>query len=348
MLTPKLRSTILVAVVLGTALVLGGCSKKEDDSSASTPPPQQVNPQKVRVELRPPESGERLRRHIYGADGVTEIEMQIEYADGRMGYQYFRKDGSLKESKETHPGGRTVKHHALYAADGKTVIAEEKYRIDGTKETEYKLQADGSKQTTTYRLDGKGLVSVEVVAADSSKVTTHYRKDGTTLWAIVKAPVNGQRQIEYYGETTGKLEHVRVYRADNGMDVTVYRADGTVSHKQSWKQDYAGWWYRSYSLEHVIEYAADGKTPSRELKMSYDGRSVDKAHLFNPDGSKASVRHFRGDGTLEKEEFLDADGKVTKTETHRADEGIRESVEAERLKEPTFDDPTDPYKRRDF
>lgn len=348
MLTPKLRSTILVAVVLGTALSLGGCSKKEDASSTSTPPPQQVNPQKVRVELRPPESGERLRRHIYGADGVTEIEMQIEYADGRMGYQYFRKDGTLKESKETHPGGRTVKHHALYAADGTTVIAEEKYRIDGTMETEFKQLPDGSKRTASYRLDGKTLGSVEVIGADSSKVTTYYRKDGTTLWAVVKIPVNGLREIEYYGETTGKLDHVRVYRADNGMNVTIYRPDGTVSHKQSWRQSYQGWWYRSYTLESVVEYAADGTTPVRELKMTYDGRSVDEAYTFNSDGSKASVRHFRADGTLEKEEFLDAAGKVTKTETHRADEGIRESVEADRLKEPTFDDPTDPYKRRDF
>src|SRR5215470_5237716 len=160
MLTPTLRSTILVAFVLGTTLTLGGCNK--GDSSSSPPPPQHTNPQKVRVELRPPESGERLRRHIYGADGVTEVEMQIEYADGRMEYQYFRRDGSLRESKETHPGGRTVKRHALYGADGTTVIAEEKYRVDGTLETEFKHLADGRAQTTTYQSDGKKPFSVEI------------------------------------------------------------------------------------------------------------------------------------------------------------------------------------------
>jgi hypothetical protein len=343
MLTPKLRLTLLIPAVLLALLAAGGCGSKED--SSAPPPQQQPSPQKVRVEFRPPESGERLRRHIYAPDGVTEVELQIEYADGRMEFRYFRADGSLKESKETYPGGRVVKRHALFAADGTTVVAEEKYRLDGSLETEFKLLPDGTKETVAYRSDGKRRLSFEVQRPDSSSVKTYYRKDGTTTWAVFKTSASAQRQVDCYGDT-GVLEHSRLYRAD-GMDVVVYRPDGTASHRQSWRLRYGGWYYRSYVLERLTEYAPDGTTPVRELKMSYDGVTVTEAHLFNPDGSKASIRYFRGDGTLEKEEFLDKDGKVKKTETHKADEGIRESVEQGRLKEPAFDDPSDPYRRRD-
>lgn len=334
-------------VFLVLALTLAGCGDPQGgDPGSSSPPPSTPAPGKVKVEFRPPESGERLRRHIYAADGITEVETQIEYADGRMGYRYFRADGTLRESKETHPGGRVVREQILYAADGKTVTAQHTWRIDGTAERSFTVAADGSRLTVIYRLDGKRKLSEEVVSPDSSSVKTFYRKDGATLWARFVKPAGSKGSVEYFAED-GRLDHKRIYRADDGMDIEVYRSDGTMAFKQSWRLSYSGWYYKSYALQYVEEYRADGKTLERKLTYSLDGRDIRQAESYGPDGKKTSVRYFRFDETLEREDFFDSSGKIVRTVNHDASEKVTEPVDDSRQKEPLFDDPSDPYRRID-
>jgi hypothetical protein len=329
------------------ALFVGGCGSKDSPQSNPASPTRTptVSPGKIRVEFRSPESGERLRRHIYAPDGITEVELQIEYTDGHMAYQYYREDSTLKELKETYPGVSTLRHHAVYDADGKTILSEQKYRLNGKLETELKRLADGTKQTVTYRADGKQIKSIQLVRLDSSIEETYYRKDGS-LWAKVKWPANANRELEYY-DTNGKLEHRRVYRSDGGIDITVYRADGTVGYKQSWTLVYGGWFYREYTLGSVEEYQANGTTSVRKLVFGWDGKTLRESHLYNPDGTKASIRYFRSDGTLERQDFLDKAGKVTRSKTHNSSEGLRESLDPSQLKQPEFDDPSDPRRYRD-
>ncbi len=344
----SLRALFVAFALLAVGLV-GGCGSKEDSqsnpsSSASSPV---TTAGKVRVEFRPPESGERLRRHIYDTDGVTEVELQTEYTDGRMSYQYFRKDGTLKEHKLTHPGLSVLKRHAFYDSDGKTVLSEETYRLNGTLETQVKRLDGSTYQTTTYRADGKQVKSIKVARSGSNSFIeiTHYRKDGS-LWVKDKWLGGADREVEYYG-ISGKLEQRRVFRANDDINITFYRADGTVSYRQSWKLVYGGWWYRTFALEWLEEYQANGTTLARRLVFNYDGKTIRESHLYDLEGSKVSVKYYRADGTLERENFLDKAGKVTKSEPHSVSEGLRETVDTSKLAEPGFDDPSNERWRGD-
>ena len=323
------------ALLCGAVPFMTGCDSKPSDASQSPPSP----PQKVRVELRPPSSGERLRRHIYGADGTTEVELQIEFADGSVTDQYLRADGTVRESTTTYPGSGLIRQHVLFDADGTTVLSEERYRQSGTLVLDRKRLADGTQQTNRYAADGKRLVSVELLHADQTAEKTYFWDDGVTRRARLQSAGGQTTEIEVYA-SDGTLDHRRAFRdSGDGLDIYVYRADGTVNFHQSWKSQFQNWWVRRYSLEFAEELQADGKTVYRKLVVGDDGR-LSESHLFNPDGTKKAVRYFRNDGTLERVEIFDRSGKVVKVQHHSASEAIRETVDQSRLTEPAFVDPS--------
>lgn len=324
-------------------LGLAGCdSKSGNNNNPPKQPPAPTQPKNiVKVELRPESSGEFQRISTYTPDGAHLIELQIDYRDGNTEKQFFRNDGTTSKKQKFYQSSRPLKleKETEYAADGTTVVMERTFRVQGPLDAEKKFNADGSTETKRYRLDGKRLHSLENRDSAGNATATYWRADGS-LWAKSKTlgtagyysqPI----EITYYG-ANGNVAQVRTILS-NKMEIQVNRADGTKLYVQTWS-GYSSPYYRSFTLDSLKEYETDGTTLSRELKFSYSTR-ISEAHSYTK-GVKSSSRYYRWDGTLEREETLDAAGKVTATKNHDASEGITEPVDSGWKVEPAWEDPT--------
>ncbi|MCC6980452.1 MAG: hypothetical protein IT343_19190 [Candidatus Melainabacteria bacterium] len=351
-----LRSFLGVILVAGLAFILTGCKDEEPAATQNPPnttvPTQPAAPALIRtVKLMPPESGENQRIFKKTPDG-TLVEMTIDYRDGRLETFTFRPDGSVSVKQEFYPYTGVLKSTIEYAADGVTVTSERLNRGTGTLELSRKLLADGTSETTRYRVDGKRLHSVTHYQADGTFVDgTFYRQDGTTLWATAKRLNASETEVKFYN-AAGAVEKIRVSKTTSGgysntveYSITVLRADSTAAYKQSWS-GYQSSYYRSISLKTVDEYEADGKTLKRKLTFNYSGSSVSEAVVYE-NGVKKTVRTYRWDGTLETEKTYDANGGVTATVSHTSQENLRETVAAELIADQSNDDPL-AFKPGDF
>lgn len=332
----SLQGVVLVALAC-LILALSGCGRKEE---TTTPPPEPPRKVKVVTEFRSPETGEELRVHTFAEDGVTEVETRIDYRDGRSETFYFRHDGTTRAMKEEYARTRVVKRQVEYEADGKTVSSERRYRGTGTLEFVSRRLPGDITETTRYRVDGKRLHSVERKAQDGSFETTFYRKDGTSLWAKAKSLNATDTQVEYFDDK-GQLDVIRVNKSSGGsqstFEVTKVRPDGTAAYKQSW----SGWsspYYRRFDLKTLEEFESDGKTLKRKVTMQYDGRTPNEVVSYE-NGVKKSVRTYRWDGTLQKEEFYEPAGTLKETKEHDQSEGIREEIDPVLVTEPAAGDP---------
>lgn len=341
-LVRALKRITLVSFCGLLLLGLAGCDSKPDKSNPPTPPTPTAPKNIVKVELRPESSGEFQRIYTYTPDGARLIELQVDYRDGKTVKEFYRLDGSLKTKQNFFQSSRPLKleKETDYAADGKTVLVERTYRIQGVIDSAKKFNTDGSTETTRYRLDGKRLHSVENRDSAGNATATYWRADGS-LWA--KSKTLGSQgyyvqpmEITYYG-TNGNVAQVRTIRS-NGMDITVNRADGTLQYTQTWS-GYSSPYYRSFTLDSLKEYETDGKTLSREVKFTYSTR-VNEAHSYTK-GVKTSSRYYRWDGTLEREVTIDAAG-ASSTKYHDASAGITEPVDAAMKVEPVWEDPLSP------
>lgn len=335
-MSKRLFTLAALAGVAVLALLLSGCGKSDDSSQKddSTPASNAPAVRMPRVEFMPADSDERLRRHIYGGkDGQTEVEVDIEYRDGRTAALYLREDGTLKEAREFYSGARGIKQDNIYDADGKTVRAHQEFNDTGRLHLDRELLKDGSTRTTTYYDDGKTPVKVELSLPDTTLDTTWYRKDGS-LWAKSHQVAGTVVRVECY--TGGKLVQLREY-ANDQQTITVYRDDGTVAYKQYWVKGGAGFWY-PYALHSVDEYAPDGKTIQRTVVLDDNGSTAVRTEIYDNSGAKVEVHQLRDDGTVDKEQKLDVHGKVVSTQIPK--KPVSEPLDQTRLKEPAFDRPT--------
>ncbi len=352
----SLRSVLTglgVVLVVGLAFTLTGC---KEETAAPTPPAQGPTqpapvPALIRtVKLMPPESGENQRIFKKTPDG-TLVEMSIDYRDGRLETFNFRPDGSVSRKQEFYPYTGVLKSTVEYASDGKTVTAETLNRGTGTLELTRKTLADGTMETTRYRVDGKRLHSVTHELNGKLVDATFYGQDGKTLRATAKALNANESEVTFYN-ATGQIEKIRTSKTSSGgynnnveYTISVVRADSTVAYKQSWS-GYQSSYYRSVSLKTVEEFEADGKTLKRKLTLNYSGSSVSEAIDYE-NGVKKTVRTYRWDGTLETTKTYDATGTVTNTQSHTSSENLKEAVAPELIADQAGDDPL-AFKPGDF
>ncbi len=350
----SLRSLVAVALVAGLAFTLTGCKDESETATANPPqqaPTQPAAPALIRtVKLMPPESGENQRIYKTTPDG-TLVEMSVDYRDGRLETYTFRPDKTVSRKQEFYPYTGVLKSTTDYASDGTTVVAETLNRGTGTLELTRKTLADGTMETTRYRLDGKRLHSVTHERNGALVDATFYRQDGTTLWATAKALNANETEVKFYN-AAGQVEKVRTsktsssgYSSNVEYSITVLRPDSTAAYKQFWS-GYQSSYYRSISLKTVEEYEADGKTLKRKLTFNYSGTTVQEAVAYE-NGVKKTVRTYRWDGTLETEKTYDSTGAVTATQNHTSSENLKETVAPELIADQGSDDPL-AYKPGDF
>ena len=349
-----LRSLLGVALVAGLAFTLTGC--KDESAPAANQPTQGPTqtapvPALIRtVKLMPPESGENQRIYKKTPDG-TLVEMSIDYRDGRLETYTFRPDQTVIRKQEFYPYTGVLKSTVEYASDGKTVTGETLNRGTGTLELTRKTLADGTMETTRYRIDGKRLHSVTHELNGALVDATFYQQDGKTLKATAKSLSTSEQEVKFYN-ASGAVEKIRVSKTTSGgynsnveYTISVLRADSTVAYKQSWS-GYQSSYYRSINLKTVEEYEADGKTLKRKLTFNYSGASVSEAVVYE-NGVKKTVRTYRWDSSLESEKTFDSTGTVTATQNHTSQENLKETVAPELIADQAGDDPL-AFKPGDF
>lgn len=247
--------------------------------------------------------------------------------DGTVETRVMQKDGITLSSRDlAHPDESRETYN--YQPDGKTLASLIERRADGTK------------KTSLYRNDGKRLFSVEDESYQGSE-TTYYWTDGKTVRAVASRQGYSIRSI-VSNKQDGTLDHTREYSpAGDTMTVVSYAGKPPVARfKQSWQKANTYWWETKYSLSSVETYRADGKTVDKFYEYYSDGTTLQKLTINNSDGTK-SVRSYRAtNGTLEKEDFYDAKGTLTKTEPTEEAKNVRENVDAALTTVPAFDDPS--------
>ena len=336
----KNRFIAVSALVAVLALSLSGC-KQEDE--VPPPPPVKAQPAQpkyiVKVIPKPDGSEELQRVYTYLPDGVTLYKLEIQYRQGgRTQVQWYRPDGTVKEVQEMHPYSPSkVKSTTRMAPDGTSKIYETVYRLNGGVDAVTTFKADGSSHTVRYRNDGVRRLSETNTAPDGTKVSTFFHADGTTTWANATEQKNGDSKVETF-RPDGTRDQTREVFSDR-MIVTVHGADGKVKYTQTWSgYRYAYSNYRYYTLEKVEEVDTDGVTLKRKLEFERYGNRNIKVATDIVNGKPAKIRYFRYDGTLEREEIVQADGTKT-TVKHDASEKITETFDPAVKVEPAYDDP---------
>lgn len=335
MMKSKLWRVLSGAGVLALALAfvvgLSGCN------SDKTPEPQPVKPaqplpthEKEKVELRPVESGEVIRRHIFDASGV-ETETRIEYANGDKGVIKLRADGTIERFTVTKSDGK-LKVDKLVAADGETVIGGKQMRDDNTVILTWTQLPDGNVKLTAYWWDGKRVFAEQVVRKDGTVDTVYTRKNGKR-WGHKVHNAKGEVLTSEEHDADGNLQSRRENTAGGGWETTHYRKDGTAAYKQVVKNLPNQYGSTSMSLAEVLEYKADGKTVQRQIipdNMNY-GQQLKETTTYNDDGT-LTVRAIRSgyENIIDKETVKDKTGKVISEKEYK-DEVVREEVERERL-----------------
>lgn len=189
----------------------------------------------------------------------------------------------------------------------------------GQKVEEWTFPGDVTEVKTFRDARGNGLSKVEYQRKDGSVRTFRYEADGKTIASDYERNKDGDYVEENYYEQ-GKLHDSRTLRADKGLEVKSYHADGkTVKVHQSWRYEPQGKGKNgrvtAYLIESVKEYQTDGKV-SRELYFHADGKSVTKEIRHKDDGSYTVV-HADTDGWVSGYEFVAANGNNHKVDVGR-------------------------------
>ncbi len=102
-----------------------------------------------------------------------------------------------------------------YASDGTTATSETLMRGTGTLELTRKRSADGTVETTRYRVDGKRMHSVSHELNGALVDATFYRQDGKTLWATAKSVSASESEVKFYN-AAGQVEKIRLSKSTSG------------------------------------------------------------------------------------------------------------------------------------
>lgn len=340
-----MRATLWRLFTAGSGLALvvaclfaAGCSSDKTEPEPVKPVPVKPLPTQRReqIEVRPVDSGETIRRHIFDAQGI-ETETQIEYANGDKGVMLLRPDGTVSRFTVNKPNGK-LKFDKFAAPDGKTVIAGKQMRDDDTvifTWDQFNLPA-GSVRLTAYWWDGKRIFAEQISHADGSVEAIYTRKNGKR-WGRKLADTKGEVYFIEANDPDGNLSYQRKTSAGQ-VDTCFYRKDGTLEYTQLMKNMPAPYGGNSLQVTEVVEYAADGKTVARRMSTAYNDYrlEVTETTTFNKDGT-VTVRKLKpGYGNIvAKETIKDASGKVI-SEKDFKDEVLREEIEGNRLNMYTY------------
>lgn len=253
---------------------------------------------------------------VRAPDG-TVLEIHTPYADGSVGHQYFRPDGTLRETKEHYPQASgsndlVLKSKASWAADGKTFEYGEAYRPDGSLWFSYKDLPDNKREETFYFAGGYKFSSATKIKGQSALETTYYHQNGN-IWAVEQHErtqwgsynekvltvydASGKRKL-YKVNQVGYNETVDGFTPGSyGRLVTFYNDDGKRTHRQ-WCNT---WWNSFLNLQgniiSVSVFDTNTDTVTKTIEVDDSGQNVKVKSVSYASGAKKVLRDF---GTIRK------------------------------------------------
>ena len=238
------------------------------------------------------------------ADGY--FRREFFFADGKK-LQYLRivaKNGDIVVEQEYRPNGRIAR---VMQSTGYGGTVTEIYREDGSLEYVEKRGPNEWDSVEKHFYDTSNRKTLEVTYTSSS-ISVKYYEDGKVV---------EERSVYNYGYGSSGSAHVYTNDKD-GKRITKYYSG---EHNGDWT-DISG-----YDLKTVTETGADGK--DKRIIEFYDDQRTPKVIKY-PDGPgsiyKTRYKHYRPDGTLEREYYKE-DYKTTKDEKeYTVEDNIREEI----------------------
>jgi hypothetical protein len=253
---------------------------------------------------------------VKAPDG-TVLEIHTPYSDGGVGHQYFRADGTLRETKEHYPvrsgsSEGVLKSKGTFAADGKKLELGEAFRPDGSLWFTIKDLGDDKREETYYFPDGWKFSSNILKKGQTSLETTYFHRNGNvwateeherTQWGSYNEKVlnvfdaSGKHKL-YKVNQVGYNETVDGFNPGNwGRLVTFYNSEGKRSYRQ-WSNNY---WNSFLGTQgnlltvHVFDTSTD--TISKTYEIDDGGQNVKVKSVSHASGAKKVFRDF---GTTRK------------------------------------------------
>lgn len=363
------RQWIWAACGAGLVLLIAAISITAFTVTHSPPP-------RIVVQVDPPEEEEITSfgtvRTVYSQDGKTVIEKHIPYRDGSSGHQFFRPDGTLRETKEEYPARQgkptQTKAKATWSEDGKSLAFGEVFRANGSLWFTVKLLPNGDREETFYFPDGWRFSTSLRKGSSKDQTLTFLRKDGST-WAKEQATLNywnnpDTKRLEVY-DAMGKEvvfsthplsmnEKVDDFVAPSYGRLVRFYAGGKLAYQQWWGNNWNSFLSQSGSLQFIEVFDSSSYYQDEVLKTIFvedAGEFVKLKEVIFADGSKRIFRNFGGNLQQQALETVlvngqpkqrklelgtlsvEIDKQGTRVE-HDAAEGIYETLDAVQLARP--------------
>lgn len=269
------------------------------------------------------DSGELWRKPVKSPTGKL-TELRIGYRDGRVGVYQFDQNEKVQQFTcySAEDPTRAI-YRSWFGSDSLTQKAQT-LRVDGTVESEFRRQPDGTEVRDFLSADGvrvdrsvttlpdgsqraasrgaDGKVTVQTTDAKAQSFTHGERlsEDGSVV-PVYKINTVGVRvkDWEYY-DTNGKLRHKGQFNADGSLEITLINDEGKSLLKQYWKRSGDDWNRAFYRVE--------------KLELFDESGNISIRALMNPDGITPSEVHQMSNGTVQRTEFFDAKGFNTAIE----------------------------------
>lgn len=247
---------------------------------------------------------------VKAPDG-TVLEIHTPYPDGSVGHQYFRTDGTLRETREHYPqrdnSEPVLKSKSTWATDGKTFEYGEAYRPDGSLWFSHRDLPDNKREEVFYFTGGYKFSSAIKVKGQSALETTYFHPTGN-IWAVE------QHERSQWGSYSEKVLTIfdasgkhKLYKVNQvgynetvdgftpggyGRLVTFYNDDGKRTHRQ-WCNNYWNSFLGSQgNLLSVSVFDTNTDTVSRTIEVDDGGQNVKLKTLTYASGAKKVFRDF--------------------------------------------------------
>lgn len=295
------RVALALAVVLTTAgaIAVGFWPRHPD------PPIVQIQPSE-----RDEVSSFGTIKYVYALDGTTIAEKHIPYADGSLGHQFYREDGTLRETTEHYPqrdgAAAVLKARANWSRDGKRLESGEVFRPDGSLWLAVKEIDDSSREESFYFADGWKFFSRVKRQSESSQVMRYFHRNGN-LWAEVRMAVTQWASTEdkttMVFDASGKRKLFEIHNlnygeqangfnpGESGRLVTYFDENGKPTHRQ-----WGNTWWNSYlqmqgqlKLVHILGYAG---SVDKTIEVDDSGQMLRIKSVKEASGATRVFRDF--------------------------------------------------------
>jgi len=277
-------------------------------------------------------SGEARERQskldlIYDEDGRTILLERAYTPDGKpMRYGSRLPDGSF-DTRDYYGDGSTVHRHQVLDRKDKIVLVE-LFREDGTIESTRRVDRYGGSELVEYRSDGTAGTSTRRGSSPYESVyRTVFAEDGKTV--VMKVTYTSYTiEAEYFG-ADGKLVEKRQFSSYGRTTVRNYDENGKERLVRIWTSKGNDDWTDVGPDRHLTELqerGEDGKT-TRKITFYPDG-TTPRTVFLPEDGHylKGTYRHFRPDGTLEKEEYKEDYNKVRDEKEYTVEDDVHQDL----------------------